>query len=548
MEERMSDTVPPRPAAGEEAQAGAGDCPDIAMPRPRRVVAVIEIGSTGIRLVVAQVEASGDFQVIDRAGKPARIGRDVFTSGSVSREAMRESIAILVAFRELIASYGLEPGEVRVIATSALREAENRDTFVDRVFLQTGFRVSIIEDIEENHFMYLAVQRALHEDERRFLSRSNAMILEVGGGSTEIMLLRRGRMAAAHSLRIGTIRVDELIRGSGSAPEFLHQFLEDNVRTACDVLDRELPLDTVKSFILVGSDARLAAARVAAESRGDYAVIERETFIKFADEVASLSIEDCVARLRVPWSEAESLGPGLSIERAFLERTGAERVVVPNVSIREGILLTASRGPDPEHEEEMRRQIVASASSLGRKFHFDESHARQVAELSLGLFDALSREHGLGPRARILLEVAALLHDIGTFIKASGHHKHSEYLILNSEIFGLNRSELVVVANVARYHRKQPPSQAHVNYIALPREDRIAVLKLAAILRVADALDRGHDQRVGEASFERREDRLVIRAEDTGSSGPIDFSLERLSLAEKGDMFEEVFGLEAVLA
>jgi exopolyphosphatase/guanosine-5'-triphosphate,3'-diphosphate pyrophosphatase len=514
---------------------------------PGPPVAVIEIGSTGIRLVVAEVDAQGGMRTIDRAGKPTRIGRDVFTSGSMSREAMRESIAVLMAFRELLRGYGISPKEARVIATSALREAENRDTFIDRVALQTGFRIVVVEDIEENHLMYLAVQNAL-QDEMRVLSRSNAMILEVGGGSTEIMLLRRGRMAAAHSLRIGTVRVDELIRGSGSAPEFLHQFLEDNVRTACDLLDGELSLDTVKSFILVGSDARLAAARVASERHADYAVIERDAFVRFADEVAALSTEDCVAKLRVPWSEAEGLGPGLAIERLFLERTGAERVVVPNVSIREGLLLTSIRDPDPEHEIEMRRQIAASASSLGRKFRFDEAHANQVARLSLALYDALSAEHGLGRRERILLEVSALLHDVGTYIKTSGHHKHSEYVIMNSEIFGLSKGELTVVSNVARYHRKQPPSNAHPNYSSLPREDRIVVLKLAAILRVADALDRGHDQRLGEASFERREDRLVIRAERPEGSGGVDLSLERLSLAEKGDMFEDVFGLEPILS
>ena len=135
-----------------------------------------------------------------------------------------------------------------------------------------------------------------------------------------------------------------------------------------------------------------------------------------------------------------------------------------------------------------------------------------------------------------------LLHDIGTFIKTSGHHKHGEYIVANSEIFGLNRGDLTIVANVVRYHRKSPPASTHVNFIALPREDRIVVLKLAAIVRVADALDRGHDQRLRDAVFERREERFVIRAPSAA-----DLSLERLSLAEKGDMFEDVFGLEPVL-
>ena len=143
---------------------------------PAGPVAVIEIGSTGIRFVVAQVDGSGGFAILDRAGKPSRIGRDVFTNGYVSREAVRESVAVLLGYKELLKGYGIAPGEAMVIATSALREAANRDTYVDRIALQTGFRVSVVEDIEENHLMYLAVQHAL-QDERRVLSRSNAMIL-----------------------------------------------------------------------------------------------------------------------------------------------------------------------------------------------------------------------------------------------------------------------------------------------------------------------------------------------------------------------------------
>ena len=538
----MSDSEPRRPArpvAAKPTQA-------------QKVVAVIEIGSTGIRLVVAEIDGRGGFKVLDRAGKQSRIGRDVFATGMVSRDAVRECMAVLASFRELIRGYGIAPKDTSVIATSALREAQNRDTFVDRVALQTGFVVTIVEDIEENHLMYLGVQHVL-QDERKLLSKSNALILEVGGGSTEIMLLRRGRMAGAHSLRIGTVRIDEQVRGAGVSHAYLRQYLEDNVRTACDHLDAELPLESVKTFIVIGSDARLAASRLTpqgsaadglAASGGEYySIIGRSEFISFADEAAGMSPEDCVAKLRVPWADAEGIGYSLTIERLFLERTGADAVVVPNVSIREGLLLRASLGHDAGIETEMRAQVVASAASLGRKFHYDEAHARHVADLSLAIFDALVREHGLGRRERLLLELGGILHDVGTFIKTSGHHKHGEYIVANSEIFGLNRVDLTIVANVVRYHRKAPPASTHVNFIALPREDRIVVMKLAAIVRVADALDRGHDQRVRDATFERREERFAIKA-----PGVADLSLERLSLAEKGDMFEDVFGLEPLLS
>ena len=151
---------------------------------PPSIHAAIEIGSTGIRLIIAEIDSKGDLKILDRASKQSRIGRDVFTMGNISRDGMRETIAILDSFSELLAGYGLHPADIQVIGTSALREASNRDTFIDRISLQTSYHVRIIEDIEENHLMYLAVKKAL-EDERSYLGRSNSMILEVGGGTTD---------------------------------------------------------------------------------------------------------------------------------------------------------------------------------------------------------------------------------------------------------------------------------------------------------------------------------------------------------------------------
>ncbi|HEY9054294.1 MAG TPA: HD domain-containing protein [Rectinemataceae bacterium] len=499
--------------------------------------AAIEIGSTGIRLLVASIDGTGSMKVLERAGKASRIGRDVFTQGSIGREAMRECIAVLASFKELLAGYGIAPEEAKAIGTSAIREATNRDTFLDRVSLQTGFRVRVVEDIEENHLMYLAVQHAL-QDERKTLSKTNAMILEVGGGTTEIMLLRRGKMVSSHSLHFGTLRLDEQMKEAGTSKEYLEEYLASNIRTACDLMTKDLPLESVKSFIVVGSDARFAAYCVSGKNYPGYSVLERESFLAFAQSISRMSVEECIAAYHLPWSEADGLASGLAIESLFLARTGAEEVVVPNVSIREGLLLAEVRGIDPGVAEELERQVIASAMAVGKRYRYDENHARFVRAASLGIFDALKAEHGLGRRERLLLEASAVLHDIGTYIRASGHHRHGEYIVANSEFFGLNRSDISIVSNVVRYHRKAPPSPAHLNYISLPREDRIIVMKLSAILRVADALDRNHAGRLMGAGFEKTKDRFLIRSDKN-----LDFSLERLSLADKGDLFEDVFGL-----
>jgi len=511
------------------------------MGAPIRIVAVIEIGSTGIRLVIAEIDQNGAWRVVDRAGKPLSLGRDVFTTGVISRESLLNCLEVLDGFQLLIAGWGIAAADVHVIATSALREARNRDTFSDRVHLQTGFRVNVVEGIEENRLMYLAVRYALKDDRPQF-SRSNSIIIEVGGGSTEMMLLRRGKMVAAHSIRLGTILIDQQVQQAMGSSRYLQRFLQDQVRSTCEGLNDELDLSHVRTFIVAGSDARLAASRLGAELNANCAIVPRAAFTAFVERIQGYTVEECVQQLRIPFAEAEALIPGLLTYKLFLEETAAAEIIVPNVSIREGLLITLASGVEPELQEEFYSQIIASAVSLGKRYHYDEEHRLHVTKLALALFDALKGEHGMDRRARLMLEVAGILHDIGMFIRNSGHHKHSQYIVANSEIFGLHRDDLDIVSNVVRYHRKAPPNSTHIAFIALQREERMLVLKLSSLLRVADALDRGHSQRIDSIEVERRSDTLVIR-----TSGRHDLSLERMGLKEKADMFQDVFGYKVVL-
>ena len=511
------------------------------MPDKKRLVAVVEIGSTGIRMVVAEIASGGIWRIVDRAGKPVSLGRDVFTSGFVSRDSLLNCLNVLNGFRELLTGWGIGNDDTSVIATSALREARNRDSFMDRVQIQTGFRINVVEGIEENRLMYLAVRYAIKDDHPQF-SRSNSIIIEVGGGSTEMMLLRRGKMVAAHSIRLGTILIDQQVRQATGSNEYLLRFLAEHVRTTCETLNSELDLTHVRNFIVAGSDARFAAARLGEEINENCALIHREAFESFVERIRGYSIEECVQKLRIPFAEAEGIIPGLLTYKLFLEQTAATEIIVPNVSIREGMLVNMASGVDPELLEEFYSQVIASAISLGRKYHFDEDHALHVSHLSLVLFDALKQDHGMDRHARLLLEVSAILHDIGMYLRSSGHHKHSQYIVANSEIFGLHRDDLDVVSNVVRYHRRSAPNSTHIAYIALQREERMIVLKLASILRVADALDRGHSRRIKTIELEKRSDTIVLRTQ-----GNEDLSLERLGMEEKADMFEDVFGYRVVI-
>jgi exopolyphosphatase/guanosine-5'-triphosphate,3'-diphosphate pyrophosphatase len=505
----------------------------------------MEIGSTGIRLLVAEITGVGGWKELDRAGKPVALGRDVFTNGMVSRASLLECLSVLRNFKELLASWDIAQNDVHLIATSALRAARNRELFADRVFQETSYRLVIVEGVEENRLVYLAVRFALKNTTLRLplFWRGNAMIIDIGGGSTEIMLLRHGKMVAAHSIRVGTIVLDQHSRKANGILLSRERYLIENFHNTIIFLKAEMSLDSVDAFVVTGSDTRVAAGLIGKGDGNDWCrVIKRERFFSFVREVKDYSIEDCVQKLRISYGDAEGFVPGLLIYKYFLEQTQASQVVVPIVSIREGLLVDLSMGVDPDLREDFFSQITASAVNLGRKYRFDEAHGRQVAILSMTIFDFFSKEHGLNRRERILLEIAALLHDIGMFIKGSSHHKHGQYIIANSEIFGLHQEELDVISAVVRYHREESPGSDDAAYLALQREERALTLKMTSILRVADSLDRGHAQQVKIKYIERKNENAVFHLQDG-----IDISLERIGLEEKAALFEDVFGYRVVL-
>ncbi|MDR0910127.1 MAG: HD domain-containing protein [Spirochaetaceae bacterium] len=514
-------------------------------------IAVIEIGSIGIRLMVAEIYTDKDtnedkWRVLDQAERPSSLGMDVFSTGKVSRESLLECLSVIKAFKELLAAWGISNQNVYIVGTAACRAASNRDIFQDRLQLETGFRMNIIDGLEENRLMYLAVSSALADDLPQFW-RSNSMIVDLGGGSTEVMLLRRGKMAAAHSLRLGTVLIGRhAYRAGSSAMDSIDWprdvYLSERVRNSTEILNSEMELSTVKTVVFSGPDPRYIASAIGTKLNEQCWLIERDTFLQTACSIGEAGPEDCITRYNVPKNEAHLFVPAILVYKNILLRTGASHVVLPLTSIRDGILIDMVQGIEPELQEDFYAQTKAGAINLARRFRYDEEHSLHVAKLAMALFDSLKQEHGLGERERHLLEVSAILHDIGMFIQGNMHQKHGQYIIANSEIFGLRPEEQAVIANIVGAHRGPAPHEGDFAYMALQREERIIVLKLASILRIADALDRGHNRRIKSLTIERRNKSIALH-----TSYPGDLSTERLSLEEKADMFNEVFGYTVVL-
>ena len=505
------------------------------------LLAVVDVGSSAFRLQIVDRHADGNWDVVDRAEKPVVLGRDVFSAGAISPETLSRGVQVLSGFRELLAGWRIAPEATYVIGTSALREARNGDTFVDRVAVRTGLEIDIISDAAESQLTYLAVRYALATALPRLL-RSTALIIEVGGGHTTLVLVKRGRISALRTLKVGTVRMERPLRVATAANVPPREIVRESMGPTLATLQRDLQLARVGTFIAVGSDMRYAAAAAGEHLGPSLSRLPCADFDRFIERIVATPVADAVRDFQITYSDAELLVPGLLMYRLFLDQTAAQEVIVAQVSMREGVLVSQSTTPGLSPPGELRSQEIANAISLGRRYRFDERHARHVALLSRRLFDELQADHGLGPPQRVLLEMSALLHDIGMVIRASGHHKHGHYIVNNSEIFGLSARDQAIVANVVRYHRRALPLPSHASYMALPRADRIVVNKLAALLRVADALDRSHQARVRDLKVEKRQDEVIVYCGYAGN-----LALKTLALERKADLFQEVFGLRVRL-
>jgi exopolyphosphatase/guanosine-5'-triphosphate,3'-diphosphate pyrophosphatase len=367
--------------------------------------------------------------------------------------------------------------------------------------------------------------------------------LEVGGGSLELMVLKRGKIASTHSLKMGTIRIERQMAPRAYGMTFaIEEHIREQFRVTMEGIETETSLGQIRYFIMVGRDARIVANSIGDRTYEALWTLNREAFLTFVKDLQDLSVDEIVRKLSIAYHEAENLLPALLVQKVFLEETQADRIIVPNVSIREGVLLRYALGRDKQMNDQFIPQVMASAKSLGKKYHFDLAHAELVSSLAIQLFDQLVDEHGMGKNERLYLQVAGILHDIGYYINASGHHKHGQYIVLNSELFGLSQNDVKIIANIIRYHRNSKPNNSHVEYTSLARDERLIVLKLSSLLRIADSLDRSHTQHIEQISAEIRDNDLYVSTHFTGN-----ISLEIYALELKAELFEEIFGYRVIL-
>ncbi len=501
-----------------------------------KTVGAIDIGANALRMVIAEVSPAGGIETLERLQRPVRLGQDTFRRGRLGGESMRAAVNVLRDYKQRLDLYDVKL--IRMVATTSVRNASNADMFIDHVFMATGLHLDVIDPAEESRLTVSAVRRAVVG--ALGIDRNEALIVEVGGGSTLLTVLQSGEIVTSQSLQLGSILLKEALSTSEEPPERTADLLRHHITNSLGTVRSSLPLDQVQSFIAIGGDVRFVARHVGKPTESaDLVMVEAGEFDRFVDRCEQYTAEGLSKRYGLSFAEAETLNPALLVYQILLHKCLADSMIVSHVSMRDGLLLDMAREVTGGEDEALLAGVIHSALSIAEKYRVDTDHAQNVAELSVRLFDELESDHGLSSRYRLLLRIAALLHEVGSFVSDRAHHKHSYYLIVNSEIFGLNRQETEMVAQVARYHRRSVPKASHSAYVALPRETRVAVTKLSALLRVADALVRGGTGNVADFHFARERDDLIVYV-----PGGSDLLLQQRGIAARGDLFEDVYGMK----
>lgn len=506
----------------------------------RSACAVIDIGSTSIRMIVAHIEQNGNISVIDSLQQAVSLGKDTFTRGLIGKESIDACVKTLKSYRRTLKEFNIEKEScIRVIATSAVREASNKDAFVDRIYIVTGFFIEVIDEIDIARLTYLSIKSC--RDTHKFQWGNNLLIAEISGGSTEILHLEHNKVILSHNYRLGSLRMREAL-GEIPTPLSRHRDLMENdiIRTV-NQITTSIETDSPLSLITLGGDIRLAASTIYPSwNQDDPLKVSVANLLNFINDIFSLTIDEIVQQYHLSFPDAETLGPALLFYYHLANQLKLKSLIITGISMRHGALIEMSLHGSLSRD--FVQQVVNSAFETGRKFQFDEPHATRVSKLALILFHVLVKEHSLPLTSELHLHIASLLHDIGSFINTRSHHKHSMYIILNSELFGLSKKDLTIISLIARYHRHAPPKPEHEIYNLLPRDQRLTILKLAAILRIADALDQSDSQHLNKIDCSVSQDDLIIYL-----PGIDDFSLVKYNIKSKGSMFEDVYGLNIVL-
>jgi exopolyphosphatase/guanosine-5'-triphosphate,3'-diphosphate pyrophosphatase len=507
-------------------------------------LAAVDVGTNSLHLVVARTTEGDRFEVLTREKEMVRLGSGSSEMKELSVDAIDRAVAALDRFRRIAESHG---APMRAVATSAVREAENRKELLRRARKEAGVEIEVVSGVEEARLIHLGVLQALQVYDQRLL------LCDIGGGSTELLIGEHGDALASVSLKLGAVRLtNRFFAADGLHPSSVDS-CRRHVQATLSSFDRSVedhpPEVVVGSSGTIEQVLRLARGLEGADPLRTLngAVLKRKQVLAVVESLIASRAEGTTSELRdLDPKRADIILAGALVLEGVVQRFGIKELVISEYALREGVFLDTVQRHHGGSSDHLRDVAMRSVLDLMKACDEDIVHSQHVAHLALELFDGLVEHHGEGEDVRALLEAGALLANVGLAISHGKHHKHSYYVIRNSDrLVGFTDAEIEVVAQIARYHRKSAPKASHPEWAHLDEREQRTVLVAAAVLRVAIGLDRSHRQRVASVEVRVRAGSLVVVLHPVGPG--VDVELERWSAAERTGLLADLTGLPVVI-
>lgn len=496
-----------------------------------QTIAAIDVGSNAMRMVVGRVVYNGKVEVVENLRLPVRLGQDAFTTGIVSEETSQQTVDAFARFKKVADDFEVE--KLRAVATSAMRELTNGTLLIDRIARLTRIDIEIISGEEEARLIHLAVAKAIN------LKKKHALLIDIGGGSVEVTLSLDGNIISTESYNMGTVRLLKKLSSEKNNRLPFHKLVREYAEAARHRIDRDIGNNKIDICAGTGGNIEeMGKLREKLFKRDNDRCITLEELDKLVETLSRMKVEERMRKFKLKPDRADVILPASIVLQMIAHEANIKEVAIPSVGLKDGVLWDMAYSLQSAHVSP-REQVWTSALRLGEKYQFDGEHAKLVAHHAAKLFDEFYAFHNLEEENKLLLEIGALLHDIGHFINTVDHNKHGYYILKASPLIGLSESQQNIVANIMLYHRKSTPSVEDDSFKTLNPKDRLAVIKLSALMRLADALDVSHTGRVKDIQLEKQKNSWKLKLQGEG-----DLMLERWTLEKRQKLFQDVFGVK----
>lgn len=498
-----------------------------------KIAAVIDIGSNLLKMRISQLKR-GEIVDLDRLEYPLCLGHEVFAAGKISFESLRELSNILHGYSGIMAEYGV--GQCKVVATTALREAKNRSYVVDQLKIQNDMTVQVLEDDQEKTLIYSEILNSLKSTDDK--KGQNALISYIGAGTIGFSVYDGKRMIFSQNIPMGSLKLHDILESIQEQTDDFYTVVEEYLDSIIGHISIPLNKGIVSDLILTGNEIQLIAKICGVEPENGRYVIPSQMISDLFTQIRSMSQEKIGIQYGINEETAELLYSALTIYIRLIEFTTSDVIISPKVELWDALMrqmLLPKSGDD--YFDHVRINAISCAQAIARTYNCNQKHADNIRKSACRIFDKMKGAHGLDHRKRLLLELAAILHDCGHYVTAKQHLQSSFDLIKDIDIYGMTDEEMLLTAYVSRYNEYDVPNFDDVEFIRLNDKNRLIVSKLVAIFRLANALDKSQKQKLGDIKVRLENDRLLITVESSENT-----YLEKWAFEQCAPFFKEVFG------